>query len=239
MFASLFSTTLNARERVFPLVLGDSTFTAEGWSDRTNYLGTGFFIGENGIALTAAHVMPQIEPDSDKTVFAVVSDNKKFWVRPVVACEKASGDIDIAAIRVARMNNPYWKVSVTERHMGENVWAAGIPAEATDPLDGTIRMFKGHIMRGGRYYELNFPAVRGMSGSPVGSELEIIGVISDNHRSEILEDQHSEEVEVTPGFRRTLEVKTVQVINFGRVEPLYRVGKSGLQALIDKVTAGS
>jgi hypothetical protein len=239
MFTSLFSTTLNARELVFPLVIGDSKFTAEGWSGRANYLGTGFFIGESGIALTAAHVMPQIEPDSGKTVFAGVLENKRFWLRPVVACEKAGGDIDIAAIRVARMNNPYWKVSLTERHMGENVWASGIPAESADPLDGSIRMFKGHIMRGGRYYELNFPAVRGMSGSPVGSELEIIGVVSDNHRSEILEDQHSEEVEVTPGFRRTLEVKTVQVINFGRVEPLYRLGKAGLQALIDKVIAGS
>ena len=108
------------------------------------------------------------------------------------------------------------------------------------------RLNRGHIMRSVKFtnshtpqyfLEINFPALRGMSGSPIidSDSFKILGLIYKNYRSEILEDQ-SHEYEISDNDEKISEkTKTYKVIeyamaiNLSKYEDFIRNATDGLE----------
>jgi hypothetical protein len=119
------------REYVFPLYIADDPARLKPDDpvvlSNTNYLGTGFFISKNGVALTAAHLMPAPDrvPDG-KAVLAIVYDGERPRGQQVqIAFVPDNHDISI--LRIAFSPARYLALSFDRVHMGEDVVAIGIP----------------------------------------------------------------------------------------------------------------
>jgi hypothetical protein len=223
----------DVRSRVFPLVLSkpmpDTTTPFP--LDKTNYLGVGFFVAKNGIAVTAGHVLPDPADVPDMLPYAIIWDGKIPRAHKVTNYVSPDDGTDLAVFRIEGVKPPYLELSFRHLHMGEDVSTIGIPADSTWDGDRDYRLFKGHVMRSKRRLDLSFPALRGMSGSPVvcSTEHKVVAVISANHRSEVLEDQVSEEND----DGHILKVRTVQVTNFAIAEPLERIARMSHEQMGD------
>ena len=76
--------------------------------------------------------------------------------------------------------------------------------------------------------ELSYPAAKGMSGSPVLRDGQVVGVLSNNARGESLEDQTEETAEKIGNITRITKTVTMAVTNYGRAEPLSGLGSKAL-----------
>ena len=212
------------REYVFPLFVAadparlppDTPIIA----GKVNYLGTAFFVTRNGIAITAAHCVPNPAdlPDG-KTFIGVIWDGLRARAASIQIATLIP-DRDLAVLKVALTPAKYFEVSFEKVHMGSDVYSVGIPLHSVHGPQFEFRYMKGHVTFVSHNLELSYPAPRGMSGSPVLSRGKVVGVLSRNARSEALEDQVEEITENFGPLTRVTQVKTVSVINYGLAEPL-------------------
>jgi hypothetical protein len=215
------------REFVFPLYIADDPSRLQPDQpivlSNTNYLGTGFFISKNGVALTAGHVIPSPDQIPDgKALLAVVYDGELPRGQQVQIAF-VHDKFDIAVLKVAFSPKKYLPVSFEPAHMGEDVMAIGIPEHSVSGPHKEFRCMKGHVTFAPTLLELSFPAPRGMSGSPVFRGSKVVGVLCGNARSEVMEDQIDEQTETVGNLVKVTRVETKAVINYGLAEPLARL----------------
>jgi hypothetical protein len=213
------------REYVFPLYLADDPACLRPDEpvvlSNTNYLGTGFFISKNGVALTAGHLTPVPEQVPDgKALLAVVYDGERPRGQQVQIAFIPDNH-DIAVLKIAFSPTKYLPLSFERVHMGEDVMAIGIPEHSVSGPHKEFRCMKGHVTFAPRLLELSFPAPKGMSGSPVLRASQVVGVLSGNARSEAIEDQIEEQTETIGSLVKVTRVETKAVINYGLAEPVH------------------
>jgi len=110
--------------------------------------------------------------------------------------------------------------------MGMDIFTVGIPSHSVWQKGIEVRCLKGHVTFSGRFLELNFAAPKGMSGSPVFYGGKVVAVISGNVRSEELEDQIEETVEITNEKEKIVFTEIKSVINYGLAEQVKKMQKT-------------
>jgi hypothetical protein len=215
------------REYVFPLFVGDDPARLSRDQpiklESTDFLGTGFFIAKNGVALTAAHCVPAPENiSSGKALLAIVWDGSQPRAQPVQLATVLT-DRDIGILKIAFSPCKYLPVSFEQVHMGEDVSTVGIPSHSVSGTSKEFRCLKGNVTFVSKLLELSFPAPRGMSGSPIFRRASVVGVLTWNARAEALEDQSEETTERIGNITRVTKTVTMAVTNYGLAEPLHAI----------------
>jgi S1-C subfamily serine protease len=158
--------------------------------------GTGFFITQDGYAITCNHVVEDVK-EIETRIRIKGQKGGDFWRGCTVLC--ALPDVDLALIRVEGENYPFLRVASPEREIpvGEKFMIFGYPFG----IDETINTFEGRIASDAAYpdkngidrYDINSEAKSGNSGSPLVSETDgyVIGVLlgSQLSRSENLTEE--------------------------------------------------
>ena len=236
------------RRYAFPLVIGKLLEDPDAALplDSTEFVGTGFFITKNGVALTANHVAPSTEDLDSRDLLAVIWDGKTPRAHKVIASLNPDGT-DVAILKIGGIRVPFLQLDFDRVHMGEDVVAVGIPDDSTWREERDFRFFKGNVTRTRRFLELSFPALRGISGCPVFREGKVVAVMSGNHRSEALEDQVTDIEELESGETRFTRIETKAVVNYGLAEPLYPLsgfkhetfGKDTFSQFVERMNSAS
>lgn len=192
--------------------------------DEGSFLGTGFFIMKNGIALTAAHCLPSPDDLNEKSVCAGIWDGKNIRAHKILSFLKFPG-LDIAVMDVDNIAPKYLEVAFSQLYMGMDVETVGIPLSSITPEGIGVRTIKGYVTFVGKIVEVSFPAPRGLSGSPVFYKGKVVGIVSANTRSEYLEDQVKEVIKISDEKEETKIVETKAIENYGRIQLLLPLQK--------------
>jgi hypothetical protein len=177
------------------------------------FLGTGFFVTNNGIALTAAHVIPESTEPDEFIVCAFQSEGKQ------VMCFKEFHTkfekFDCAMVKFSDARSKYFTIDVSSITMGTDVEVLGIPQHETgDPGLKQMRILKGHVVLSEKSkLELNFMVPAGMSGSPLLRGDRIVGLATGRLSSEEIED-HYEEVERVTNDKEVITISTVKRLTY-------------------------
>ncbi len=221
------------RDFVVPLFVAEDPRTITAHQpvvvSRDRFLGTAFFVTKNGIALTAGHCVPDpITIPLGHTFLAIVWGGDRPHAQPV-RLATVLDDQDIAVLKIDHCPSKYLPVSFEPVHMGEDVVTVGVPLHSVSGNEYEFRCLKGNVTRTAKTLELSCPAPRGMSGSPIFRNGVVVGVMSRNARSEALEDQSEEVVEVIGQITRITKTLTMAVVNYGQAEPLASLGTKHLE----------
>lgn len=177
--ADVFVQGTYVRDFVFPI--GESSVT---WAFR-GYVGTGFFIGRSGYALTAAHVVRAFQ--KDRVPSAMFCDADREWHGfPIAAVEcHPTEDVAIIQLKSGSWNSPFrlagtWEGASCEYELwgypGDSLvqdqsGAGLLPAPDLVYLKGYVRRrisaSLGGPMMGTEFFELSQPAYPGCSGGPI------------------------------------------------------------------------
>lgn len=193
----------NAGESIVPILDITSTEDRKQVTD-IRYLGTGCFITKKWL-ITCRHVL-QDAKQIPCTTYRSIDSSKRVY--DGLKNIKYHPDADIALAEVGKVASEFYKPlkvgASSEIILGQDVTSYSyiVTPEENYKVALTPRLFKGYIMRtscerqnpGRAYLEVNFPVLKGMSGSPlINDSVELIGVIYQNFRSQVLEDYIEEE----------------------------------------------
>ena len=199
-------------------------------------LGTAFFIDNDGVFLTARHVLREIKYKSPQVeaglnVKAEHTGAANLFA-PLRNWESAPEPYDIAIGRVAVRSRSWF--SVSERRPAspwKDIATLGYPETALNCEDSNfnihLRALKGYVQRHvasdeialirphPECYELNFPIASGMSGAPlfapISNRQELLGICVGSYGAETT-DYHS--TQVLEGGNR-LEERSIKVEQIG------------------------
>jgi len=177
-------------EIVIPLLVTPFDKSSEVLSPPRELVGTGFLIGANGFALTAAHVIDQlIETRKDNEVLSThLLDGNGLHPFLIVDHEKHPTE-DVGILRLENHNLKSFLAISNKRYLHSTPYIAwGYPRETAEELlfirenadlfpdiifiEGYIRRVIHHelrltIFKGNRFYEVSDLGGPGYSGSPV------------------------------------------------------------------------
>ena len=213
------SVDIDVRYLIFPVVTGYES--AEGFR-RTGFVGTGFFIGRRGLAMTAAHVVSGIASGTQLRVALPqrpVGPLHPYRVTWVVELPRS----DLLVMRVNIPDCACFATRFQKLPMGLDVETAAIPetmleTDATGRTEILMRAAKGYISyaRAG-WIAASFALPKGMSGAPLivtTDEAQFVaGVFVGQTRGEQIEDLVEEVIE-TDGGRTVTRVERVDRVEY-------------------------
>ena len=134
--------------------------------------GTGFFVSENGIIVTCAHVI------EDGTKITVKIDNNEYIAQVL----SKNSSTDLAILKINYRNPYHFKIiNFNTVNLGDKVFVLGFPL--SDLLGSDIRLTDGIVSAKNGinsdqiYFQLSAPVQPGNSGGPIiNSNFEAIGV---------------------------------------------------------------
>jgi hypothetical protein len=215
---------IDVRRLVFPLVGGREL--AAGFA-RNCFLGTGFFVSRRGLALTAAHVVSNLDGLDVRaalptSVGPMTAHNLRWIVR-------LPGS-DIAVVRVNTPTSTCFALRFESPVMGQNVETTAIPESMllTDSGGRTkvqMRITKGYVSHGGDgWVAASFALPKGMSGAPLivtnPDSQFVAGVFVGQNRGEEIEDQIEELTDDSASGRHTHVERVSRIEYFARGELL-------------------
>ena len=191
---------INASEYIVPIV--DIVPTDNQKAIKSlEFLGSGFFISK-GWLLTCRHVIDRAE-NTPCAVYRAVGDPNERTYDGLKGIEiHPFADIALARVgETASESYKHFEVDLeSERIIGADIVNYSYVEDIREGYQAaaTPRLFKGHIMRSSteqadsriKYLEVSFPALAGMSGSPIidQNSVRVVGLLYQNFRSQILED---------------------------------------------------
>lgn len=220
------------REYIFSLIL------VENKNKIIDFLGTGFFVRNDGTFLTARHVIDidwsKLDKMKVEIMGAIGSVDKTFAFFKVGNIEHHPKGLDVSLGKlVLNFDCKFFKLAERrEMHLGTEVFTWGFGDTKTEDLGSAAkniklhpRFFKGYICSripdfewmGTKTpsYELPFPILKGASGSPLLSniqdgETKLIGLVYGTHTSETSTEksQETSEYEVVKGDEKIKTIKT-------------------------------
>ena len=204
--------------------------------------GTAFFLDDDGVFVTARHVIENAYSAIAETnlkvglvVKAESGADPTSIMTEIAAVEFAVKPFDIALGRVNYSCKPVFALYTKEVEAWKDVAAYGYPENAVTGHPGslfmTTRCHKGYIQRllaavdkmpnpTPPAFELSFLLSRGISGAPLflqrAGTPEVIGVCVGTFRSEIVEDTYTEILEDGKTYKET----TLSVEQYGIAQDL-------------------
>lgn len=195
--------------------------------DSSKFLGCGFFF-KPGWVMTCKHVIESACNQPGVPFHKVGQDIPVVHLFVEVICSKKT---DLAIARIADESAKHFKCleldTSSERILGTEIINFSFVEQPSlkHSINLVPRLFRGYIMRESldprfnntRYLELNFPALLGMSGSPILNfeTGKVLGVIYQNFRSQVMEDYH--EVEELSDTAESIKetITSYKVVDFG------------------------
>jgi len=175
----MFKQSDRIRDYVFPLCIAAKS---KDGIEFKKFLGSGFLIGKNSFAITAAHVLDDVEGD----VYAMFIDDKNQWLAFDICDKEMHPEEDVALIKINYqplnsffcLNNVHETQGLEYRQfaypddMMYELEAFGRATGRPDMiyLQGYIRRRTNHpipYMRGESFFELSQIGGAGCSGSPI------------------------------------------------------------------------
>jgi hypothetical protein len=211
---------IDVRQIIFPMIAGNET--AQGFV-RSGFLGTGFFIGSRGLALTAAHVVSSMREGLELRV-ALPTPQGPMRARGVRWGVELPGS-DILVMRVDVEASACFASRFDRIPMSQDVETTAIPESMlqTDAAGTQIlmRCAKGYVSHGqAGWIAASFPLPKGMSGAPLittkSDEQFVAGVFVGQTRGEAIEDQIEEVIDEGGGATRTHIERIARVEYFAR-----------------------
>ena len=137
----------------------------------TEWIGSGFFIDDKGVALTNFHVMV-----GTAEATAVLADGSEYDITGVFDYDK---DLDLCVVKVDTEGNEFMTIAEDAPVTGQTVYAIGSPKGYTGTLSNGIVSSASRIENGTDYIQLTAPISSGNSGGPLVNEYgEVLGVNS-------------------------------------------------------------
>lgn len=175
------------------------TARAEEYVRLLAFCGTGFLISSE-LFVTCWHCVSETLPPDQSYCVAIEEDEGSFksWQLHDLAQDGNGSDLATARLRIASSLQPSTQLRLAKEPalLGTNVLSYGYPyTDVTHDSDGNprfelrARCLKGYISRAAPYerpgfgsvasYEVDMPAPKGLSGSPLIREgsMEVIGVV--------------------------------------------------------------
>lgn len=224
------------REYVFPIfsVPTDATDNNKIFFDERKYLGTGFFVTNQGDAITASHVIPTPdELEKHHRLIAVVmheGNQTTCWINKALKYP----NIDIALIGLNLKNTKYLKFSDEQIYPGQDVNIIGYPSHSINNSGLEFRFLKGHVTLVHKNLEINFPIPAGMSGSPVIINDVAIGVATGRVRSEELIELLEEEQIIENNKEKIKIIEIKNIIHYGVAIPFIKIKNINESALNER-----
>lgn len=132
--------------------------------------GSGFFIGEDGLAISNYHVF---EGSNPADVMALLPNGGLFQIKEILGYSK---DKDFVIFRVAGSGFSYIPISNKEYRIGETVYAIGSPKGEKNTLSTGVISGNGHSET---TFKISVPIDHGSSGGVLLNEYgEAIGITS-------------------------------------------------------------
>jgi serine protease Do len=134
-------------------------------------IGSGFFVSSDGLILTNSHVVHGAE-----IVLVVLHGGGKFEGRVV---ERASEDIDLALVRIAKTGTPPLVVGGAPLGVGD--WVASVGHGADSPWTYTVGMVSNIYphKRSRPVFQTQIPLNPGSSGSPIVNRAgRVVGIVT-------------------------------------------------------------
>jgi hypothetical protein len=201
-------------------------------------VGTAFLISDEGLFMTAAHVLKQAianEASHGRFVGIVGKDANGTHVARLSHHEFAPNGQDVAVGLSAYKHKTWYRISGAKYDVWQRVASCGFPEDAISVTDNKIRQplraYKGIIQRviakdclalmpKSKGYELSFSPSPGVSGAPLfiyrGEYGEVAGVCVGSFRSEQVEDEITQ---INDNGERYTE-KRVRITQYGLAESL-------------------
>jgi len=134
--------------------------------------GTGFFVSDNGVVVTCAHVI------EDAAKITVKINNTEYTAQVLAK----NANTDLAILKINYKNSNHFKIrNFGNSSLGDKVFVLGFPL--SDFLGSDIRLTDGIVSaKSGmnsdqNYFQLSAPIQLGNSGGPIlNSSFEVIGV---------------------------------------------------------------
>lgn len=212
---------VDVRRLVFPLIAGRY---AAGGFQRSGLAGTGFFIGQHGLAITAAHVVADLAAGHD--IQAALPTPEGPMRAHAIRWKVSIPNSDISVVRLDADQTPCFAVRFQTPLMGQNVETTAVPESMleTDAAGRTrilMRCAKGYVSHGmDGWIAASFPLPRGMSGAPVivtePDAQYVAGAFVGQLRGEQIEDQIEDIVDEGPGGYRIHRERIARVEYFAR-----------------------
>jgi hypothetical protein len=144
------------------------------------FLGSGFYIGNEGYLLTCNHVIDSARKDENLFTYQL---GKKRTLELTVIRKSGRYDISLCKSISPGIQNPWHFIDETYITLGSDIEVYGYLHEplGDNELPFTQRYLKGHITSISRQkefpdsFELSIPVLFGMSGSPLVCHLPVAG----------------------------------------------------------------
>ena len=138
--------------------------------DEAGYQGSGFFINNNGLAVSNYHVFK--DTYKELAEIKLQGSNVTYNVTDVFAFDEAD---DFIIFKVDRSNTSYLPIAKTKPKVGERVYAIGSPRE----LENTISSGEVSQWRGANLMQITALIDHGSSGGALINEFgEVVGITS-------------------------------------------------------------
>jgi len=144
------------------------------FSQETVSYGTGFFVSDDGLIVTCAHVL------EDGSRYMVKIGNTEFAARVIAK----DAQTDLAVLKIDYRNKHYFKVAdFSSAKLGDKVFVLGFPlpdifGSRIALTDGIVSAFSG-INADTGFFQISAPIQPGNSGGPVfNNNFNVIGVAS-------------------------------------------------------------
>jgi hypothetical protein len=216
---------IDVRKLVFPLVVGRNE---QAGFLRSGFAGTGFFVGRNGLMLTAAHVA--LGAAEGFELRAALPSQEGPMIGHPLRWAVSLPQSDIAVCQVDVPQSACFATRFDALSMGTDVETVAVPESMleTDRAGRTkvsLRTSKGYISFGTtEWVAASFSLPKGMSGAPLiateGQSQYVVGVFVGQTRGEEIEDMVEEIVEEGPDLRRVRTERISKVEYFARGELL-------------------
>jgi hypothetical protein len=178
------------RDYIFPIIAGSYN------SNRATYFATGFTFGRNGYAITAAHVIKEIEKNQFRS-FALFANEDTSWTHIPIMSYEVNDAADVAILQLPGQTwiSPFSFGDSVNIHSSSEYFSFGYPKDAAfdNSLNGFVEFrpdmthISGYIRRrigngidaikGKFLFELSDIGGVGFSGSPVFLKGQIKNVI--------------------------------------------------------------
>ena len=140
-------------------------------NDSEGFQGSGFFIAEDGLAVSNYHVFEGTYKGHEKIH---LTDGREFKISEVVACDK-NNDLIVFRLAANGVKFHYLPLSKHSIQVGDKVYAIGSPLG----LENTFSSGEISAVRGASLIQISVPITHGSSGGALINEFgEAIGVTS-------------------------------------------------------------
>lgn len=233
--------TIECWEYVCAIYLAQYSAEKKKISNR-KFLGTGFFVTGDGLAITAAHVIPKPESIAPDQVIVCSFKTNSERVFCFLQYYHQIPGFDCAMVKFMDAPTKYLPIVPTAITMGTDVEVLGISEHETEqPGLKQMRIFKGYVVLSAeKRLELNFPVPSGMSGAPVLTGNHIVGLATGRVTSEELEEQTEEVEEISNGKEVIRLTLTKRITHYGSAIPFSAIAHvplmgDGSETLLDVI----